>query len=120
MNRADRLKLKAKLDRTKPIVLIEALSGPYNHKTHLPGAINILHTLVDELAPRQLPDKGAEIIVYYANLAFQNSEIAAQRLTELGYTRVRDYAEGKQDWLATGRPVERRYLTASAPITISV
>ena len=27
-------------------------------------------------------------------------------LAQLGYTRVRDYVEGKQDWIEAGLPVE--------------
>jgi rhodanese-related sulfurtransferase len=32
--------------------------------------------------------------------------MAAARLVELGYTRVRDYHEGKADWIQAGLPVE--------------
>ena len=98
--------LKAKLDRGDRIVLVEALPEPYYRKSHLPGALNLPHDEVDALAPALLPDKGAEIVVYCANLPCQNSEIAADRLTELGYANVREYAEGKQDWIDAGFPTE--------------
>ena len=98
--------LKAKLDRGEPVTIVEALPEPYYRKAHLPGALNLPHDQVDELAPRLLPDKIAAIVVYCANLPCQNSEIAARRLTELGYTNVREYAEGKQDWIDAGLPVE--------------
>jgi Rhodanese-related sulfurtransferase len=62
---------------------------------HLPGAINIPHTKIDELAPTLLPDKSAEIITYCATLQCYFSEIAAKRLIALGYTNVKDYREGK-------------------------
>ena len=103
--------LKAKLDSREPIVLVEALPEKYYRHPHLPGAINIPHDQVDTLAPRLLPDKGAEIVVYCANAPCKNSGLAAQRLAELGYTRVRDYHEGKADWIAAGLPVE----TGTAP-----
>ncbi len=98
--------LKTKLERGEEIVLVETLPEQYYRKAHLPGAINLPHDQVDELAPVLLPNKGAEIVVYCANLPCQNSEIAARRLTELGYTNVREYAEGKQDWIDAGLPVE--------------
>ena len=101
-----RNELKTKLERGEEIVLVEALPEPYYRKAHLPGAINLPHDQVDELAPVLLPNKGAEIVVYCANLPCQNSEIAARRLTELGYTNVREYADGKQDWIDAGLPVE--------------
>ena len=99
--------LKAKLDRGEPVVLVEALPEQYYRKAHLPGALLLPHDRVDELAPALLPDKAAEIVVYCANLPCQNSEIAATRLAELGYANVREYAEGKQDWIDAGLPTER-------------
>lgn len=94
--------LKAKLDRGERIVLVEALPAKYYLHAHLPGAINIPHDQVDALAPGLLPDKAVEIVVYCANAPCKNSGIAAQRLSELGYVRVRDYHEGKADWIAAG------------------
>ena len=99
--------LKAKLDRNERITIVEALPEAYYRKAHLPGALLLPHDQVDELAPGLLPNKDAEIVVYCANLPCQNSEIAAERLTALGYANVREYAEGKQDWIDAGLPVER-------------
>jgi rhodanese-related sulfurtransferase len=103
----DRLELKAMLDRGEHVTLVEALPEPYYRKAHLPGAINVLHDQVDALAPILLPDKTAPIVVYCANQACENSTIAMRRLVELGYTDVRDYVAGKQDWIDGGLPVER-------------
>lgn len=47
------------------------------------------------------------MVVYCSNTACQNSAIASRRLTELGYTNVLEYVEGKQDWIEAGLPVER-------------
>jgi len=102
-----REELKTALDWGKPVVLVEALPEPFYRTAHLPGAVNIPPDRIDELAPALLPDKDAEIVVYCANLPCRNSEIMAGRLTELGYRNVRAYAEGKQDWIAAGLPVEK-------------
>ena len=98
--------LKAKLDRKEKLILAEALPETYYLDKHLPGAINIPHDQVDALAPVLLPDKSAQIVVYCANGPCRNSGMAAHRLVELGYTNVRDYHEGKQDWIEAGLPVE--------------
>ena len=45
-------------------------------------------------------------MTYCANTPCPNSEIAAIVLSKLGYTNVREYAEGKQDW-QRGRPAAR-------------
>jgi len=98
--------LKAKLDRGDKFSLVEALPTKYYTDKHLPGAVNIPHDEIDEHAPILLPDKSAEIVAYCANAACKNSGIAARRLIALGHANVRDYHEGKADWIAAGFPTE--------------
>lgn len=88
------------------VVLVEALPPTYYEKEHLPGALNLPHDQVDELAGSLIPDKATPVIVYCANGPCPNSGIAAQRLQELGYTDVSDYDLGKEDWFAAGLPFE--------------
>ncbi|QMV42364.1 rhodanese-like domain-containing protein [Cohnella cholangitidis] len=97
--------INSKLNKGEKIILVEALPKKYYDDMHLPGAINIPHDEVDRLAPQLLPDRSAEIIVYCASLPCPNSEIAAKRLMTLGYSNVKEYREGKQDWHEAGLPV---------------
>ncbi|MGH3039330.1 MAG: rhodanese-like domain-containing protein [Gaiellaceae bacterium] len=99
--------LRAKLDAPEQLTLVEALGPMYYEAAHLPGAINIPHEEVDELAPKLLPDKDAQIVVYCASGPCKNSAIATRRLRRLGYSNVRDYHEGKAEWVAAGLPTER-------------
>ena len=101
-----REELEAKLGRGEQVILVETLGTKYYEDAHLPGALNIPHTEVDELAPTMLPDKSAEVVVYCSNRACQNSPQAARRLDALGYENVYDYEEGKQDWIEAGLPTE--------------
>jgi len=105
--RISRAELKAMLDRDERVTIVEALPEMYYRRAHLPGALNIPAERVNELAPRLLPDKRAEIVVYCANLPCPSSRMAARALIALGYSNVREYAEGKQDWLEAGYPTER-------------
>jgi rhodanese-related sulfurtransferase len=91
---------------TGSVTVVEALPASYYEDAHIPGAINIPHTEVRTLAPELLPDKDAAIVVYCANEPCPNSGIAAHVLRKLGYTNVRDYAQGKQDWRDAGLPLE--------------
>ncbi|HUO73406.1 MAG TPA: rhodanese-like domain-containing protein [Solirubrobacteraceae bacterium] len=100
-----REELVAEIERGD-IVVVETLGPQYFEQSHLPGAINIPHTDVAELAPSLLPDKGAAIVVYCSNTQCQNSAIAQGELRRMGYLKVRKYAEGKQDWEAAGLPLE--------------
>ena len=79
--------------------LVETLRAEHFADGHLPGAIHIHYTQVEERAADLLPDKDALIITYCSNADCQNSDLAAKMLRELGYTNVRRYVEGKQDWV---------------------
>lgn len=54
----------------------------------------------------QLPGKDARIVLYCHS--GRMSDIAAQRLVELGYTRVYDLAGGMVAWEASGRSLVQR------------
>ena len=99
--------LREKIERGDRFTLVETLSAMYYRHTHLPGAINLEPTDDWESAVTTLlPDKNAEIVVYCAGPTCHTAADAARSLTTLGYTNVRDYAGGKEDWLAAGLPVE--------------
>lgn len=102
MKTITREELKARLDAGEALTLIEALPRRYYDEGHLPGAINLPHDQVRDLAPALLPDKGASLVVYCASTECRNSRIAAQTLDSLGYGDVMEYVEGKADWADAG------------------
>ena len=91
---------------TGDVVVVDALPVSYYDQIHLPGALNLVESDVDELAPALLPDKNATIVTYCSNEACSNSQAVTNRLQRLGYTSVRKYREGIQDWVAAGNPTE--------------
>jgi rhodanese-related sulfurtransferase len=96
------------LDRLPSVVLVDALGRPYFDSAHLPGAVNIPPHQVPVLAPRLLPNRSAEIVVYGENAESANAAIVLDRLARLGYSNVSVYLDGTQGWIAAGLPVERR------------
>jgi rhodanese-related sulfurtransferase len=107
MNTITRDELKHALELGTPLTLLEALPEKYYRHSHLPGARLFPHDRARDLAPSVLTDKDAAIVVYCASATCLNSHQAAQTLTELGYTDVRVYVEGKADWQAAGFALER-------------
>lgn len=95
--------LTEKIARHDKFRLIEVLPEQQYHQAHLPGAINLPPDQVSALAPRRLKDREADIVVYGENS--EDAEHAVCELAEMGYTHVREYAEGKQDWVDTGLPI---------------
>jgi rhodanese-related sulfurtransferase len=94
------------------VTLVDALPAAYYDQQHLPGAVNLVESDVAAKAGALLPDTSATIVTYCSNAACGNSQAVANRLGQLGYTDVRKYREGIQDWVEAGLPVE-----ASDPAT---
>jgi rhodanese-related sulfurtransferase len=98
--------LQQKLESGADVVLVDALSPMSYATSHLPGAINLPPESVDGRAQRRIPDRSTEVIVYCSDVTCDSSVVVAKRLIELGYENVRHYAEGKNDWVAAGLPLE--------------
>jgi len=100
--------LSRKLDGGEAFVLVDALAPMVYAHSHLPGAINLpLRAIDPETISRRLPDRNAEIVVYCTNPACDDSVQTAARLQELGYTNIRHYAGGKDEWRERGLSLER-------------
>lgn len=88
------------------VTVLDTLGGAYYDTQHLPGAVELVRADVDDRAADLLPDLDAAIVTYCSNPACPNSGQVADRLTALGYTNVRKYREGIQDWVEAGLPTE--------------
>jgi rhodanese-related sulfurtransferase len=98
--------VREKLERGDELVLVDALSLISYAASHLPGAIHIPPEQVDDRAPRRIPDLDMEVVVYCSNPDCESSVAVAERLVELGYTKVRHYTGGKREWIEAGLPLE--------------
>ncbi|MBH5335734.1 rhodanese-like domain-containing protein [Streptomyces pactum] len=92
--------------RNGEVTVVDTLGGEYYAQQHLPGALALVPAEVDARASTVLPDRDAAIVTYCSNPACPNSGQVADRLTALGYTNVRKYREGIQDWVEAGLPTE--------------
>lgn len=91
-------------DRT--VTVVDALpAGPFQRR-HLPGALNLVIDDADTDAALLLPDRGATVVTYSTDSACGRGEALADRLDTLGYTDVRVYRDGIEDWVSAGLPVE--------------
>ena len=94
------------------VVLLEALPEMYFQAEHLPGAQNLPLDDIDALASVLVPNNTTPVVTYCTGVTCQNSKIAATRLQALGYTNVRAYEAGKEDWIGAGLPVESTRVVA--------
>ncbi len=109
--------LTEKIARHDHFRLVEVSPETDYHRAHLPGAINLPPNQVARLASKRLRDRNAEIVLYSDGLESQPAEEAARELAERGYTNVREYAEGKQDWIDTGLPIESDKVEAEEEVS---
>ena len=100
-----REELKQLIDH-EAVTAVEALPAGYFEQEHLPGAVNVPHDAGRERIEDMLPDKSAPVVTYCASLTCRNSAQLAVRLEGMGYSDVREYAEGKADWVEAGLPTE--------------
>lgn len=104
--------LQARIAQSKPPVLVDALDERYFAADHLPGAINLPHTIGDDVLRARLPDLNTAIVTYCANPACQNSHVLAHRLQALGYRNVAVFPGGKKEWAEAGLPLESAMVAA--------
>ncbi|MEW2329811.1 rhodanese-like domain-containing protein [Micromonospora chersina] len=108
--RISREELRTAID-AGTVTVVDALGGEYYARQHLPGAVPLVEAEVADRSGELLPDRNAPVVTYCSNPACPNSGRVADRLTALGYTNVRKYAEGIEDWVGAGLPTESGALT---------
>jgi mannose-6-phosphate isomerase-like protein (cupin superfamily) len=87
--------------------VVDALPPPAYGRRHLPGARNVAAEDGDDHVAVALPDKAAAIVVYSTDAGCARAPELADRLQALGYSDVRVYREGIEDWVGAGLPLER-------------
>lgn len=106
MTDIDRDQVQRMIDENAATV-VEVLGKDQYDDFHLPGAVNVpLAGDFTEAIQAAAPDKHQPVIVYCWDENCDASPKAAKRMEQLGYDRVYDYAAGKADWRAAGKPVE--------------
>lgn len=109
-----REQLQQLLQERDDVTVVDALPDSYYAQQHLPGALNLVEADVADRAATLLPDRSRPVVTYCSNEACSNSKAVARRLEALGYTDVRTYAAGIQDWVAAGLPTESSSLATAA------
>lgn len=86
---------KVIMDSQEGYIILDVRAQAEYDEGHIPGAIVIPHTEIEDRAEEALPDKGQLILVYCRS--GRRSKIAAEALVELGYTNIREFG-GIFDW----------------------
>ena len=86
---------KVLMDTEKDYIILDVRTQEEYDQGHIPGAILIPDTEIEDRAEGELTDKDQLILVYCRS--GRRSKLAAQSLVELGYTNIREFG-GIIDW----------------------
>jgi rhodanese-related sulfurtransferase len=98
--------LRAEIDKGS-VVVVDALPAAPFASRHLPAAVNVTKEDSDDRVAEVLPDRAASIVVYSTDANCDRGPGLAARLDAGGYTDVRLYRDGIQDWADAGYPLDR-------------
>lgn len=115
MKTISREQLKSLLDSGGDYLLINVLGLSSFQDRHIPGSINVPvddSEFVSRVETRA-GSRSRRIVVYCGSSECSASRIAAQRLTDAGFTDVSAYEGGVRDWEKAGLPLERAMVSAS-------
>ena len=99
--------LDERLRENRNLQFWNVLTDEYFHGEMIPGSRRVPLDQVGREAHETDLAKDAEVVVYCAGPKCPQSGYAAQKLGALGYTNVRAYEGGLEEWKGLGRAVER-------------
>jgi molybdopterin/thiamine biosynthesis adenylyltransferase/rhodanese-related sulfurtransferase len=94
----------AELRAAEPIVLVDVREQVEWDAGHIPGAVFVPKSYLEQRIEAAVPDHDAKIVVYCAGGV--RSAFGARILQAMGYTDVTNMAGGFQAWKAAGLPWE--------------
>ena len=83
------------VDSGEEHIILDTREQDEFNEGHIPGAILIPYTEIENKAEEMLPDKDAQILVYCRS--GRRSKIASESLAKLGYTNVKEFG-GIIEW----------------------
>jgi rhodanese-related sulfurtransferase len=106
--------LDARLRENGNLQFWNVLTDEYFNGELIPGSRRVPLEQVGREARASNLAKDAEVVVYCAGPNCPQSGYAAQKLLSLGYTNVRAYEGGLEEWKGLGRQVTRASETIAA------
>ena len=77
------------MDTEESCIILDVREQEEYDAGHIPGAILIPYTQIEEKAEEMLPDKDQLILVYCRS--GRRSKLAAEALEDLGYTNIKEF-----------------------------
>jgi rhodanese-related sulfurtransferase len=104
--------LARELDQGGDFHFWNVLSDQFFHGELIPGSHRVPSDKLDSEVPQMNLPKNSSIVVYCGGPDCPQSRLATEKLTALGFTNVRAYLGGLEEWKQTGHETTR---TKTAP-----
>jgi rhodanese-related sulfurtransferase len=99
--------LEQRLQKSGELQLWNVLTDDYFNGEMIPGSRRVALDRVGREIQDSNLSKESEIVVYCAGPKCPQSAMAAQKLTDFGFTNVRAYEGGLEEWKNAGYSVEQ-------------
>lgn len=97
-------------------IVVDTRSAAAWDRGHLPGALHIPGAELAQRAGTELPDRGADLVVYCWGPGCNGATRAALTLSEMGYQRVRELIGGFEYWAREGFSIVDRRGRTRRPV----
>lgn len=105
--------LHAQIAEGKAPLVLDVRSPEEYAAGHVPGAVNIPHTEISARLDDLRPHRGEQIVLYCKS--GRRAGIAADILTQAGFTRLYHLAGDMPGWITRGLPVEQAAVELLTP-----
>lgn len=89
------------------MIIVDCRSKWAYDEGHIKGAINLPVNNVEQLAPKLIPRKETELILYCGSAECYNSIAELERLEELSYKNLLHFEGGLEEWVSQGYILEK-------------
>ncbi len=93
--------------------VMDVLPRPSFRSGHIKGAISLPVDEINDRASELLPNRDAKLVVYCGGPQCPLGAQAQQELVALGYSNVSHYVGGLEEWVESGRELEREFASAA-------
>lgn len=97
--------LKNKMDQNQAYFLVDVREDHEWLSGHIPRAIHISKGVIERDIEKQIPDPGAQIVVYCSG-GFRCA-LVADSLQKMGYTNAHSLSSGLQGWIDAGYGIDQ-------------
>jgi rhodanese-related sulfurtransferase len=99
--------LQQRMQQGNSLHFWNVLTDEYFKGEMIPGSRRVPLDHIGREVSQELLPKDAEIVVYCGGPNCPQSTLAAQKLAEMGYSNVKAYEGGLEEWKKTGHRIER-------------